>query len=89
MASRSPTESTQSKVLPDGTRLPHLISMDLEFRDAALLERPRRETMSRLPIPSDPAEFDEERRAAVRHILETRKSMPPPSSCPMLPGKKI
>jgi hypothetical protein len=38
MASRSPTESTQCKVLPDGTRLPHLISIDLEFRDAALLE---------------------------------------------------
>ena len=36
--------------------------------------------MSRLPIPSDPAEFDEERRAAVRHILQTRKSMPPASS---------
>lgn len=36
--------------------------------------------MPRLPIPSDMEEFPEETRAAVRHILETRKSMPPPSS---------
>jgi 4-carboxymuconolactone decarboxylase len=36
--------------------------------------------MPRLPIPSDTAEFAEETRAAVRHILQTRKSMPPPSS---------
>jgi 4-carboxymuconolactone decarboxylase len=36
--------------------------------------------MPRLPIPSDTDEFSEETRAAVRHILETRKSMPPPSS---------
>jgi len=36
--------------------------------------------MPRLPIPSDSAEFSEETRAAVRHIRETRNSMPPPSS---------
>src|SRR5262249_28069259 len=42
--------------------------------------RRRRETMPRLPIPSDVEGFPEETRAAVRHILQTRKSMPPPSS---------
>ena len=36
--------------------------------------------MSRMPIPSDTAGFTEETRLAVRYILETRKSMPPPSS---------
>lgn len=36
--------------------------------------------MPRLPIPSDTEAFPEETRAAVRHILQTRKSMPPPSS---------
>jgi 4-carboxymuconolactone decarboxylase len=36
--------------------------------------------MPRLPFPSDTEAFSEETRAAVRHILETRKSMPPPSS---------
>jgi 4-carboxymuconolactone decarboxylase len=36
--------------------------------------------MPRLPMPSDTAAFSEETRAAVRHILTTRKSMPPPSS---------
>jgi 4-carboxymuconolactone decarboxylase len=36
--------------------------------------------MPRLPIPSDMEGFTEETRAAVRHILRTRKSMPPPSS---------
>jgi len=36
--------------------------------------------MPRLPIPSDTGDFAEETRAAVRHILQTRKSMPPPSS---------
>jgi 4-carboxymuconolactone decarboxylase len=36
--------------------------------------------MPRLPIPSDTEDFSEETRAAVRHILKTRKSMPPPSS---------
>ena len=36
--------------------------------------------MPRLPIPSDTEAFSEETRAAVRHILKTRNSMPPPSS---------
>ncbi len=36
--------------------------------------------MPRLPIPADTEDFPEETRAAVRHILQTRKSMPPPSS---------
>ena len=36
--------------------------------------------MPRLPIPSDTEAFSEETRAAVRHILQTRKSLPPPSS---------
>ena len=36
--------------------------------------------MPRLPIPSDTEAFAEATRAAVRHILETRKSLPPPSS---------
>jgi hypothetical protein len=36
--------------------------------------------MPRLPIPSDTEAFPEETRIAVRHILQTRKSMPPPSS---------
>ncbi len=36
--------------------------------------------MPRLPIPSDTEAFAQETRAAVRHILQTRKSMPPPSS---------
>lgn len=36
--------------------------------------------MPRLPIPSDSEDFSEETRAAVRHIVKTRKSMPPPSS---------
>jgi 4-carboxymuconolactone decarboxylase len=36
--------------------------------------------MPRLPIPSDTEAFADETRAAVRHILQTRKSMPPPSS---------
>ncbi len=36
--------------------------------------------MPRLPIPSDGEAFSEETRAAVRHILETRESLPPPSS---------
>ena len=43
--------------------------------------------MPRLPIPSDTAAFAEEARAAVRHILETRKSMPPPSSYLTYAGK--
>src|SRR4051794_4072198 len=36
--------------------------------------------MPRMPIPSDTDEFPEGTRAAVRHILKTRNSMPPPSS---------
>jgi 4-carboxymuconolactone decarboxylase len=36
--------------------------------------------MPRLPMPSDSEAFAEETRAAVRHISETRTSMPPPSS---------
>ncbi len=36
--------------------------------------------MPRLPFPADTEAFSEETRAAVRHILETRGSMPPPSS---------
>src|SRR5262249_51097832 len=36
--------------------------------------------MPRLPIPSDTEAFSEATRAAVRHILKTRNSMPPPSS---------
>lgn len=36
--------------------------------------------MPRLPIPTDTDAFTEETRAAMRHILETRKSSPPPSS---------
>ena len=36
--------------------------------------------MPRLPIPSDTEALAEATRAAVRHILETRKSLPPPSS---------
>jgi 4-carboxymuconolactone decarboxylase len=43
--------------------------------------------MPRLPIPSDTEEFAEETRAAVRHILKTRKSMPPPSSYLAYAGK--
>ncbi len=36
--------------------------------------------MPRLPMPSDTDGFTEETRAAVRHIQQTRNSMPPPSS---------
>ncbi len=36
--------------------------------------------MSRLPMPSDTDAFSEQTRTAVRHILRTRNSMPPPSS---------
>ena len=36
--------------------------------------------MPRLPMPSDTEAFAEETRAAVRHILQTRHRMPPPSS---------
>lgn len=43
--------------------------------------------MPRLPIPADTDAFPEETRAAVRHILATRKSMPPPSSYLSYAGK--
>jgi len=43
--------------------------------------------MPRLPIPSDTEAFAEETRAAVRHILKTRNSMPPPSSYLTYAGK--
>ena len=43
--------------------------------------------MPRLPIPSDTSAFPDETRAAVRHILTTRKSMPPPSSYLTYAGK--
>lgn len=36
--------------------------------------------MPRLPTPTDSEAFTEETRAAVRHIFETRKSLPPPST---------
>jgi 4-carboxymuconolactone decarboxylase len=36
--------------------------------------------MPRLPIPSDTEAFSEETRAAVRHVLQTRHSLPPPST---------
>jgi 4-carboxymuconolactone decarboxylase len=43
--------------------------------------------MARMPIPSDSEAFSEATRAAVRHILETRGSMPPPSSYLTYAGK--
>lgn len=43
--------------------------------------------MPRLPFPADTDAFPEETRAAVRYILETRKSMPPPSSYLTYAGK--
>ena len=43
--------------------------------------------MPRLPMPSDTEGFSEETRATVRHIMETRKSMPPPSSYLTYAGK--
>lgn len=43
--------------------------------------------MPRLPFPSDTPAFPEETRAAVRHILATRKSLPPPSSYLTYAGK--
>lgn len=36
--------------------------------------------MPRLPFPTDTDAYSEETRSAVRHILATRKSMPPPST---------
>src|SRR6187401_1560169 len=49
--------------------------------------RTRRGTMSRLPMPTDMAEFSEETRAAMRHILATRTTIPPPSSYLTYAGK--
>lgn len=43
--------------------------------------------MPRLPFPADTDAFPDETRAAVRHILATRKSMPPPSSYLSYAGK--
>jgi 4-carboxymuconolactone decarboxylase len=43
--------------------------------------------MPRLPMPSDTAEFSEETRAAMRHILRTRTTIPPPSSYLTYAGK--
>jgi 4-carboxymuconolactone decarboxylase len=43
--------------------------------------------MSRLPMPTDTAEFSEETRAAMRHILATRTTIPPPSSYLTYAGK--
>lgn len=36
--------------------------------------------MPRLPVPTDSEEFTDDTRKAIRHILETRGSSPPPSS---------
>jgi len=43
--------------------------------------------MSRLPMPSETEAFPEETRAAVRHILQTRQSLPPPSTYLTYAGK--
>src|SRR5262245_20345856 len=43
--------------------------------------------MSRLPMPSDTPQFSEETRAAMRHILGTRTTIPPPSSYLTYAGK--
>lgn len=43
--------------------------------------------MPRLPMPSDTAAFSEETRAAMRHILETRTTIPPPSCYLTYAGK--
>ena len=43
--------------------------------------------MPRLPMPSDTAGFSEETRAAMRHILKTRTTIPPPSSYLTYAGK--
>jgi 4-carboxymuconolactone decarboxylase len=43
--------------------------------------------MPRLPMPSDTPEFSEETRAAMRHILKTRTTIPPPSSYLTYAGK--
>ena len=43
--------------------------------------------MPRLPFPADTDAFSEETRAAMRHILQTRTSVPPPSSYLTYAGK--
>lgn len=43
--------------------------------------------MPRLPMPSDTESFSEETRAAVRHLLMTRNSTPPPSTYLTYAGK--
>jgi len=43
--------------------------------------------MPRLPFPADTEEFSDETRTAMRHILETRTSVPPPSSYLTYAGK--
>ena len=43
--------------------------------------------MPRLPFPADTNEFSEETRAAMRHILATRTTVPPPSSYLTYAGK--
>ena len=43
--------------------------------------------MSRLPIPTDTDAFTDETRDAIRHIIETRGSTPPPSSYMTYAGK--
>jgi 4-carboxymuconolactone decarboxylase len=43
--------------------------------------------MPRLPFPADTEDFSEETRAAMRHILETRTTVPPPSSYLTYAGK--
>ena len=43
--------------------------------------------MPRLPMPTDTAEFSDETRAAMRHILQTRTTIPPPSSYLTYAGK--
>jgi 4-carboxymuconolactone decarboxylase len=43
--------------------------------------------MARLPFPADTEAFSEETRAAMRHILATRTTVPPPSSYLTYAGK--
>jgi 4-carboxymuconolactone decarboxylase len=43
--------------------------------------------MPRLPFPADTQAFNEDTRAAMRHILETRTSVPPPSCYLTYAGK--
>ena len=43
--------------------------------------------MPRLPLPADSDEFSDETREAVRHIIETRGNVPPPSGMLTYAGK--